>query len=205
MTFKENKSHYTLLKTVKNYNTFYKTSVKIFLKLNPIIVSTHKRSKITEENGNVNWPLSFEGCFLVFCVVVSAGARKWVTLAKFECLRGLDFVVGDIWEERGDVWKGNSEERERERKECLEGELHLEKTDIEEREEWKECSGSSKEKNRVMSCKGLNNTVLVKTFPPEGQNSLQCSHQNLGPGPFFFICEQFEHWLEVSNGWFGWV
>ena len=71
-------------------------NVKIFHKLSPIIVSTHKILKITEENGNVNWPLSFEGCFLVSCVVLSTGARKWVTLGKFECFRGVDFVVRDV-------------------------------------------------------------------------------------------------------------
>ena len=112
VTFKEKKSHYTLVKIEKNYNTFYKSlvkifhklsSVKIFHKLSPIIVSTHKKSKNTKENGNANWPLSFNLCFFVSCVFVSMGARKWVTLGKFEYLRGLDFVVGEVWEQRGDV------------------------------------------------------------------------------------------------------
>ena len=79
------------------------------------------------------------------------GARKWVTLGKFECLRGVDFVVGDVWKECEGVWKGNHEERER--KECLEGEFQLEKTDIEEREERKEWSRSSKDKNGVIHTK----------------------------------------------------
>ena len=61
--------------------------------------------------------------------------------------------VGTFERKHGGVWKGNSEERERERKEYLEGELHLEKIDIEEREERKECSGSSKDKNGVIHTK----------------------------------------------------
>ena len=100
--------------------------------------------------------------------------------------------VGTFERKHGGVWKGNSEEREREREErvfrrrvALGKDWH--------RRERRECVGSSKDKNRVMSCKGLNDTVLVRTFPPKGQNWLQCSHQNLGPGPFFFICEEFEH------------
>jgi hypothetical protein len=72
------------------------TKVKIFHKLSPIIVSTHKKLKITEENGNVNSPFSFKDCFLVPCAVVSTGVREWVTLGKFECLRGMDFVLGDV-------------------------------------------------------------------------------------------------------------
>jgi hypothetical protein len=60
------------------------------------IVSTHKKLKITKENGNVNSPFSFEDCFLLPSAVVSTGAREWVTLGKFECLRGVDFVFGDV-------------------------------------------------------------------------------------------------------------
>ena len=49
-----------------------------------------------EENGNVNSLFSFEDCFLVPYAVVFTGAREWVTLGKFECLRGVDFVLGDV-------------------------------------------------------------------------------------------------------------
>jgi hypothetical protein len=64
---------------------------------------------MTEENGNVNSPFSFKDCFLLPCAVVSMGAREWVTLGKFECLRGVEYVLGD-------VCKRNREERER--KDC---------------------------------------------------------------------------------------
>ena len=51
---------------------------------------------MTKENGNVNSPFSFEDCFLLPCAVVSTGAKEWVTLGKFECLRGVDFVLRDV-------------------------------------------------------------------------------------------------------------
>ena len=44
---------------------------------------------------------------------MSTGVREWVTLGKFECLRGVDFVLGDVckrkpwreWEERvSETW-----------------------------------------------------------------------------------------------------
>ena len=140
-------------------------NVKIFHKLSPIIVSTHKILKITEENGNVNSHLSFEGCFLIPCVVVSTSARKWVTLGKFECLRGVDFVVGDVWEERGGLWKGNREERER--KECLEGEFQFGKN-----WHWRE------RREKVMlrklqwslTCMFVNDAILFKSFPSNAQH-----------------------------------
>ncbi len=58
-----------------------------------------------------------------------------------------------------------------------------------------------------MSCKGLNDAVLVKTFPPTGLNDAILV-KKIPPkrlkfvivflpkpwtGPFFFIYEQFEH------------
>ena len=56
---------------------------------------------MTEENGNVNSPFSFEDCFLLPCAVVSTGIREWVTLGKFECLIGVYFVLGNVctWRE----------------------------------------------------------------------------------------------------------
>ena len=51
---------------------------------------------MTEENGIVNSPFSFEDCFLLPCVVVSTSAREWVTLGKFECLIGVYFVLGNV-------------------------------------------------------------------------------------------------------------
>ena len=51
---------------------------------------------MTEENGNINSPFSFKDCFLLSHAVVSTGVREWVTLGKFECLRGVDFVLGDV-------------------------------------------------------------------------------------------------------------
>ena len=141
------------------------TKVKIFHKLSPIIVSTHKILKITEENGNINSPLSFEGCFLIPCVVVSTSARKWVTLGKFECLRGVDFVVGDVWEEHGGLWKGNREERER--KECLEGEFQFGKN-------WHRRERREKvvlrKLQRSLTCMLLNDAVLFKSSPPYAQH-----------------------------------
>ena len=61
--------------------------------------------------------------------------------------------VGTFERKHGGVWKGNREEREREERVFRMRVCSWKKIDIEEREERKECSGSSKDKNGVIHTK----------------------------------------------------
>ena len=159
---------------------------------------------MTKENGNVNSPFSFEDCFLLPYAVVSTGAREWVTLGKFKCLRGVDFVLGDVCKRKS--WR-EWEERVSETWLTVSFSVSVSKIEkrgrrVEESEVRHACFTKQRRLGTTFPPKAQHGTVLGTTFPPKAHTT-----------PFWGPCSppNFPRWTSpfflsfLVSFWFQWI